>query len=285
MEIGASSWSFHAELYSGKLRLAGVPYRVYELGLRVVELQDMFLWPKPPGLLARLRGRKAPPFDRYAYDAGALQQLKLTRLRSGTRLACWAIDSDLTAHDFPERQKQKAYLAAAIQTAAYLGAPLIRLTLGGESARDVPSGRAMLDRAADLLRNVLPVAVASGVNLAIENHGGLSANPDRLAELIEQVNSPSLGICVDLGNFEDDAAHQNHALRGIERLAPHALHVHAKARSFRSDGEEATIDYRTCLRVLKSSGYDGVISIEYEGDGDAARGIQQTRDLIEKYWS
>ena len=284
MEIGVSSWSFHTELYSGKLRLAGVPYRVYEFGLRVVELQDLFLWPKPPGPLARLRGRQAPPFDRYAYDARALQQLKLTRLRSGTRLACWAIDSDLTPEDFPERQKQKGYLAAALQTAHYLGAPLIRLTLGGESSGDAAAqraetDRAVVDRAAELLHNVLPVAIASGVKLAIENHGGVSANPDRLVELIEQVNSPSLGVCVDLGNFEDNA------VRGVERLAPHALHVHAKAREFRSDGEEAAIDYRACLSALQAGGYDGVISIEYEGDGDAARGVAQTRDLIEKYWA
>ena len=278
MEIGVSSWSFHTELYNGKLRLAGVAYRVFELGLRVVELQDMFLWPKPPGLLARLRGRKAPPFDRYAYDARALQQIKLTRLRSGTRLACWAIDSDLTPEDFPARQKQKAYLAAAIQTANYLNAPLIRLTLGGETSGDAAADRVVVERAADLLHNVLPVAIASGVQLAIENHGGVSANPDQLVALIEQVNSPSLGACIDLGNFERDP------VRGIARLAPHALHAHAKARGFRSDGEEAAIDYRQCLSALKAGGYDGVISIEYEGDDEAARGIQQTRNLIEKYW-
>jgi sugar phosphate isomerase/epimerase len=39
-----------------------------------------------------------------------------------------------------------------------------------------------------------------------------------------------------------------------------------------------------CVGTLKSAGYDGVVSIEYEGDGDAAMGIHKTRDLIEKYW-
>ena len=32
------------------------------------------------------------------------------------------------------------------------------------------------------------------------------------------------------------------------------------------------------------SACDGAISIEYEGDGEAATGIQRTRELIEKYW-
>jgi hydroxypyruvate isomerase len=34
---------------------------------------------------------------------------------------------------------------------------------------------------------------------------------------------------------------------------------------------------------LKSAGYNGVISIEYEGEGDPADGIKRTRELIEKY--
>jgi sugar phosphate isomerase/epimerase len=38
------------------------------------------------------------------------------------------------------------------------------------------------------------------------------------------------------------------------------------------------------LSALKAAKYDGAISIEFEGNGDAATGIHRTRDLIEKYW-
>ena len=44
------------ELYRGKLRLENVPYRVHDLGYNAVELQDMFLWPKPPNPIARMLG-------------------------------------------------------------------------------------------------------------------------------------------------------------------------------------------------------------------------------------
>ncbi len=63
-----SSWSFHEELYSGKLRLDDVPYRVHDLGYGAVELQDMFLWPRPPNPIARRWARQAREFDRYEYD-------------------------------------------------------------------------------------------------------------------------------------------------------------------------------------------------------------------------
>jgi sugar phosphate isomerase/epimerase len=272
MDIAISSWSFHDELYSGKLRLPDVPYRVHDLGYDAVELQDMFLWPRPPNPIARALGRKAREFNQYEYDRKTILRTRLHRLRSGTRLICWSIDSDLTANEGPDRQKQKAYLAGAIETAVFLGAPLIRLTLGGEKNDHVA-----YDRAVELMSSVLPVAIVRNVKFAIENHGGLSNDPALLAEFVQHFHSPYLGVCLDFGNFEGDR------MIGMQTLAPHAIHVHAKSREFNTAGEEKHIDYRMCLSALKSAGYTGVISIEYEGDGDPADGIQRTRELIEKY--
>jgi sugar phosphate isomerase/epimerase len=275
MLIAVSSWSFHDELYKGKLHLSDVPFRAYDLGYRAVELQDTFLWPRQPGRLGRLLGRKTEPSVPGEYDRKAVLRTHLNRHRSGTKLVCWTIDSDLTVAEPAAQQKQKAYLAAAIQTAHFLNAPILRLTLGGERG-DV----AGLERAVELLRNVLPVAIASEVKLAIENHGGLSDDPVMLVDLVQRFHSPYLGVCVDFGNFEDPKDFS----KPLRSLAPHAIHVHAKSRAFDANGEETAIDYRACLSALKAVKYDGAISIEYEGDGDAATGINKTRDLIQKYW-
>jgi len=272
MIIAVSAWSFHADLYAGKLHLSDVPFRAYDLGFRAVELLDMFLWPKPPNRVARLLGRRAPTVDPREYDRSTLLRVKMNRLRSGTQLAAWAIDSDLASDAAAD---QRAYLARAIETARWLNAPLLRLTLGGAAG-----DRAAYARSVDILSTVLPVAAALRVRLAIENHGGLSADPQVLLDLMARFPSPYLGVCVDFGNF--DAALD--APQSVGRLAPHALHVHAKARAFKADGQEATIDYRGCLSALQAANYDGAISIEYEGDGDAAAGIRKTRDLIQRYW-
>lgn len=277
MLIAVSSWSFHADLYSGKLHLSDVPFRAYDLGYRAVELQDMFLWPRPPGRLRRLFGRKAEPAVPGQYDRKALLRTHLNRHRSGTKLVCWSIDSDLASED---GTAQKAYLAAAIEAAHFINAPVLRLTLGGTK-----DDRAGFERAVELLRNVLPVAMAFDLKLAIENHGGLSGDPAALIEFVERFHSPHVGVCLDFGNFEDLTGLGASAPREpVRSLAPYAIHVHAKSRSFRDDGEEATIDYRACLSALKAAKYDGAISIEYEGDGDAVVGIRKTRDLIGKYW-
>jgi sugar phosphate isomerase/epimerase len=127
------------------------------------------------------------------------------------------------------------------------------------------------------MSGVLPVAIARNVKLAVENHGGLSGDPAVLAEFVQHFHSSSLGVCLDFGNFEGDRT------IGMQTLAPHAIHVHAKAREFDAQGEETQIDYRTCLGALKAVNYVGAISIEYEGDGDPATGIKRTRTLTEKY--
>ncbi len=272
LDIAVSSWSFHDDLYKGRLRLYDVPYRVHDLGFGAVELQDMFLYPRPPNPIARLFGKKTPPFNPQRYDRRTLLKVRVNRLRSGTRQVCWTIDSDLTVNPGPDRQQQKAYLAGAIEAADYLNVPLIRLTLGGE-----PNDRAAYDRALELMGGVLPVAIARNIKLAIENHGGLSGDPAVLAEFVQHFHSPFLGVCLDFGNFEGDRA------SGMQTLAPLAIHVHAKARAFDAQGEETHIDYGMCLEALKAVNYSGAISIEYEGDGDPVMGIGRTRELIEKY--
>ena len=88
-----------------------------------------------------------------------------------------------------------------------------------------------------------------------------------------------------MGHAGDDLAdREGQADEDFERLAPHAIHAHAKSYDFSADGEELRIPYAHRIGVLKAVRYDGVIAIEYEGDGDPAQGIMQTKRLIERYW-
>ena len=100
-----------------------------------------------------------------------------------------------------------------------------------------------------------------------------------MLRLVQEVNSPWLGVCLDLGNFPPAQR-----LAGIELLAPYAIHVHAKAGQFTVSGEEANIDYPTELAILTQAGYRGPLVIEYEGDGDPTVGIQRAADLVRRHW-
>jgi sugar phosphate isomerase/epimerase len=280
MQIAVSSWSFHRELYAGALRLAGVPLAVFELGIRHVELNDLFLAPPPPGPIARLFGAKPAQSKTPDYGRRALQHVRQNRFRSGARLVCWTIETDVTVVTPEAQNAQRAYLATAIEAARFLGAPILRLTLGGKRGE-----RAGLGRAIDLLRSVLPVAMASGLRLAIENHGGLSSEPGTLEEVVGAFRwsgdpgARPIGVCLDFGHFaEGDQA------AGVARLAPLAIHAHAPVRALDERGEETSIDYRQSLGALRAAGYDAAISIEYTGEGDPRPAIRMAKALIEKHW-
>jgi len=282
MKLAVSAWSFHTPLYAGKLRQTDAPAEVAALGIRHIELLEMFLWRKPPGILqralrrARSGGTGKPPLPPTVdYSRDTLNELRGARLRAGTQLVCWAVDTDLTLTDADTRRAQLAHIATAIEVARFLGAPLLRITTGGKEGDSAVVGQAV-----DTLRSVLPAAMAGGVKLTIENHFGLSADPHALAEMVTALNSPHVGVCLDLGNFREGEADE-----GIRLLAPHAVHVHAKSYSFDADGEESRINYGAALGTLRAAGYDGVLSIEFEGDGSPADGIRKTKALIERYWN
>jgi L-ribulose-5-phosphate 3-epimerase len=274
MKIAVSAWSFHESLYAGKLRQLDVPAQVATLGFRHVELLEMFLWRKPPGILQRVLRRAAPQASPTVdYSRDTLGELRGARLRAGTQLVCWALDTDLTIADADARRAQLAHMATAIEAARFLGAPMLRITTGGKEGESDAVGRAV-----DTLRVILSVAMASGIRLAIENHFGLSADPNMLVEIVTALNSPYVGVCLDLGNFREGQADG-----GITLLAPHAIHVHGKSYSFSADGEETTINYGMAMQALRAAGYDGVLSIEFEGEGSPAEGIRKTKALIEKH--
>ncbi len=275
MKIAVSAWSFHTPLYAGKLRQADVPAEVAALGFRHVELLEMFLWRKSPGILQRVLRRAVPQASpTMDYSRDTLNELRGARLRAGTQLVCWAVDTDLTITDTDTRRAQLTHIGTAIEAARFLGAPLLRITTSGKEGDSAAVGRAV-----DALRVVLPAVIAGGVKLAIENHFGLSADPSALVEIVEALHSPHVGVCLDLGNFREGETQP-----GIQLLAPHAIHVHCKSHSFDADGEETKINYGAAMQTLRTAGYDGVLSIEFEGDGSPADGVRKTKSLIVKYW-
>ena len=137
-----------------------------------------------------------------------------------------------------------------------------------------------LANAVHSLRQIMRTAEQKKLPVGIENHWGISTQPNVIMRVISDVGSEWLGTCVDFGNF----ARGEDKYQGIDLLLGHAVHVQAKSLRFTSEGEETSIDYRRCLQLLKNHGYDGTIAVEYEGPGDGLQGCLNTRRLIEKFW-
>jgi hypothetical protein len=70
-------------------------------------------------------------------------------------------------------------------------------------------------------------------------------------------------------------------LQGMIDLAPHTRAVSAKSKDFGPDGQEKTIDYHMCLKILYDAGFRGIVCAEYEGERlSEQEGSRLTLELI-----
>ena len=140
---------------------------------------------------------------------------------------------------------------------------------------------------AERCRAVTEYAASLGIATMTENHGQFCQESARVEKLINTVAHPNFGQLVDIGNFlcaDDEPA------SAVGRAAPYAKHVHVKDFHIKSGNEpdpgdgffttrggtylrgailgHGNVPVQQCLRVLKNAGYDGYVSIEFEGMED-----------------
>ncbi|MGH7291768.1 MAG: sugar phosphate isomerase/epimerase family protein, partial [Myxococcota bacterium] len=134
-------------------------------------------------------------------------------------------------------------------------------------------------RAADGLRKLCEIGDTYGLNVIVENHGGLSSHGDWLAGVMKLVNHKRVGTLPDFGNF-----YEYDRYKGVQDMMPFARGVSAKSHDFDDAiGEEKQIDYRKMMKVVLDANYHGRLGVEYEGDRlSEPDGIRATKKLLEK---
>jgi sugar phosphate isomerase/epimerase len=252
MKLCIASWSLRAHV--------GRSFPVYDLPQVV---RDRFGVAAVEVAQVHLSNPSATHLDRLVDGLGA----------AGSSLVSVPIDvGNIAQRDLRRRTHDLAVVRLWLDAAAYLGSPLARVNTGYHAP---PFD---LDLVSDAYRTLVEHTRPLGLTLLIENHGGLSADPEHVVQIIEGVGPEWLGTCPDFGNFAPEIRYA-----GLARLAPYARLVHAKSYAFDARGEDTRIDFGRCLAILRDAGYDGYLSIEYEGDGDQFDGVRQTIELVRRY--
>ena len=168
---------------------------------------------------------------------------------------------------------------ACLQVFADVGAAFMNLHLDSRA----PGHEAawVKRRNVDAILRLLPTAERLGVGLMVENAQGDDA--DALAPVLDAL--PTVGLHLDIGhaNIGTRKSHVPSLLAGYgDRLR----HVHVSDNKGRSDDHLAigagTISWKSELRALKASGYDGMITLEtFYGDSDLTI---YSRDKIRQIW-
>jgi sugar phosphate isomerase/epimerase len=190
---------------------------------------------------------------------------------------------DLALSDEAERISAVENHYKWVDAARAMGCHSIRVNLSGSSDPDQ-----WIPNSVDGLRRLATYASAKGINVLVENHGGLSSNAGLLAQVMQQVGMENCGTLPDFGNFcisdsDSGCIDEYDRYKGVKELMPFAKAVSAKSNDFDEAGNEVRIDYPRMLKIVKDAGYTGFIGVEYEGDvlGEEV-GIAATRDLLLK---
>ncbi len=174
-----------------------------------------------------------------------------------------------------------------VEAAKFLGCHSIRVNAASDHNLS-PEEQQKL--AADGLRRLCEYGEQHGINIIVENHGGISSDASWLAGVMELVDHPRVGTLPDFGNFwlsdnRFDMSEENWYDRnkGVGELMPYAKAVSAKSHKFDENGDEVDSDFRKLMKIVVDAGYRGYVGIEYEGqDHSEPEGIRKTKALLER---
>ena len=117
------------------------------------------------------------------------------------------------------------HLRSTLRLAREFGSRVLRTFVSiGRTWADAAGYSEALPRVVSALREAIGACEETGVALAIENHQDLTSG--ELAELLEEVNHPLVGVCWDTGN---SLAVFEHPLEGLRKVADRTFTVHLKS--------------------------------------------------------
>lgn len=256
-EISLAEWSLHRTLFAKKLDNLDFPETAAKtFGIYAVEYVNQF-------------------FKDKAKDSAYLSELNKRAKDNGVKNVLIMVDGEgpLGSTDDSERTQAIENHYKWVEAAKFLGCHAIRVNAAGKGTPEEVKTAAI-----DGLGRLSEFAAPYGINVIVENHGGISSHGDWLAAVLKGVGKPNCGSLPDFGNFYEYDRYQ-----GVKDLMPLAKGVSAKSHAFDANGDESEIDYRRMLQMVKDAGYKGYVGIEYEGkDLSEEEGIKATKLLLER---
>ncbi|HEX7063693.1 MAG TPA: sugar phosphate isomerase/epimerase family protein [Bacillales bacterium] len=282
MKIGLSSYSLSRAIQAGDMTILEAIEWIAEQGGEHIEIVPIgFDFEENPELADDIR-RKAEEveIDVSNYAIGAN----------------FAIDNESEFQEEIDRVKKE------VDRANRLGVKLMRHDIAwrppGEDS--VEQFEADLPRLVQACREIADYADQYGITTSVENHGFYVQASERVRRLVYEVDRKNFKTTLDAGNFmcvdEDPIA-------SVKKNLPYASMVHLKdfylRPSYRNPGQgwmqtasgnylrgaivgHGDIDMWEMIRLIKASGYDGYVSIEFEGMEDCRSGSRIGMDNVRR---
>jgi L-ribulose-5-phosphate 3-epimerase len=260
--ISLAQWSLHNALFKGKMdNLDFAATAKNDFGIDGIEYVNAF-------------------FKDKAKDAAYLGEMKKRAGDLGVKSLLIMCDGEGRLGDPDDAARTQAVENHYkwVEAAKFLGCHCIRVNAASEGEYEEQQRLA-----ADGLRKLCEFADGHGMDVTVENHGGLSSNGAWLAGVMKLADHPRVGTLPDFGNFRVAEGEWYDRYQGVEELMPYAKAVSAKSHDFDEAGNETGTDYARMMKIVVDAGYHGYVGIEYEGSRlGEMEGIAATKALLER---
>lgn len=283
MKIGLSSYSLHRAIASNEMTVLDAVQWIADQGGEHMEVVPIgFDLTGNPALADAIRSKAA---------------------EAGIDLSNYAIGADFLKEGEGAFEQEIERVKREVDVARSLGVKLMRHDVAWSPDISIKHFNEALERMASACRQVADYASQFGITTSVENHGYFVQASDRVQALIHAVDRSNFKTTIDVGNFmcadEDSVA-------AVKNNIAYASMVHIKDFYLRpadqNPGEgffrtasgnflrgaivgQGDIDMRAVLRVIKQSGYDGYLSVEFEGLEDCKLGSKAGMDNLKRLWS
>lgn len=261
-DISLAEWSLHRTLFGKKMTNLDFPVVAKkDYGISAVEYVNQF-------------------FKDKARDEKYLGELKQRCADNGVTSVLIMCDGEGHLGDPNTQARKKAVQNHHkwVDAARFLGCHSIRVNAHSEGGYDE-----QIKLAADGLRQLAEYGDKHGINVIVENHGGLSSNGAWLTAVMKKADHKRVGTLPDFGNFGLGGGKEYDRYKGVKEMMPFARGVSAKSHDFDDKGEETHTNYHKMMAIVLDAGYRGYVGIEYEGGKlPEPEGIRATKKLLER---
>ena len=255
IKLSLQSLSYRDTFVSGELDLFGIIDKASELRLDGIDIH----------------------FAHFASTADDyLREVRRACIDSGLSICYIGVSNNFGMVGEAQRE-QIENMKHWIDVAARIGSPMVRAF--GAWVPDNESEESVWPRLVEATKEVAEYGRERDVIVGLHNHnhGCIPATGDQVLRLLQDVGNPYYSHILDTGQYRGSPG-VSLGERGTEdpkwdfygsiaKTAPHAIHVRAKIYRIAS-GKEAWLDYDRILSIIKSVGFNGWMSVVFEGQDE-----------------
>ena len=259
--VSLAQWTLVKELKGGKIDNLEFAEVADKHGIRAIEYVNQFFMDK-------------------AEDRAYLRQMKQRAEDHGVRSLLIMCDREgnIGDPDATRRAQTVENHRKWIDAAKFLGCHSIRVNAASRGTWDE-----QVKLAADGLARLTEFGEEAGLNVIVENHGGLSSNAKWLATVIRAVGRERCGALPDFGNFKIKDGETYDCYQGVKELMPWAKGVSVKDMSWDARGNHIRVDFVKMLEIVLQTGFRGYAGIEfggYEGLNASREALERAREVL-----